>query len=137
MSTSGPHLAERYGTPSRARRPALVATLAVVAMAGLTWVVWVAVLHGRPAVTSTLVAFDVQDEHAASATYTVARRDAGVAASCLLRAYADDHNVVGELRVPVDSGPATGTVQSTLRTERRATSVELVGCSAPDQARQR
>jgi hypothetical protein len=48
-----------------------------------------------------------------------------------------DHSVVGELTVAVDSGPATSTVRSTVRTERRATGVELLGCTAPDQVQSR
>ena len=111
--------------------------MAVLAMTGLSWVVWVTVFHSSPAVTSALVAYDVRHDHAATATFSVVRRSADVPASCLLRAYAEDHNVVGELTVPVDSGPASASVRSTVRTERRATSVELVGCTAPGQAQQR
>jgi len=55
----------------------------------------------------------------------------------LLRAYAPDHNVVGELSVAVDSGPTTASMRSTLRTERRASSIELVGCTAAGQSQQR
>jgi len=60
-----------------------------------------------------------------------------VRASCLLRAYAEDHSVVGELPVPVESGAPTRSVVATVRTERRATAVELVGCSAPGQEERR
>ncbi len=137
MSAPAPDLAERYGAPSPSRRPVLVVVLAVVAMTGLTWVVWVWLFHSSPEVTSSLVGYDVRSEHTATATYTVARRDAEVSASCLLRAYAEDHTIVGELSVPVDSGPVTASMSSTLRTERRASSIELVGCTAAGQAKQR
>jgi hypothetical protein len=95
------------------------------------------IFHGRPEVTSQLVGYDVQGEHAATATYTVVRRDSGVRASCLLRALAEDHAVVGELTVPVTSGPTTVRMRSTVRTERRAGSVELVGCNTPDRPARR
>ncbi len=137
MSTLSPDLAERYGTPSRARRPLVVAVVAVLVVVALAWLAWVAVFHGRPAVTSQMVGFQVRGQHAAVATFEVARRDTGVSASCLLRASADDHAVVGELTVPVSSGPAQRQLTSTVRTERRATTVELVGCTAADQARPR
>ena len=74
---------------------------ASLAVAGLAWLVWVVLFHGRPQVTSQMVGFDVDGQHAAVARFTVVRRDADVTASCLLRASADDHSVVGELTVPV------------------------------------
>jgi hypothetical protein len=137
VSAPAPDLAERYGAPSPSRRPVLLVVLAVVGMTGLSWVVWVWLFHSSPQVTSSLVGYDVQTEHTATATYTVVRRDAEVSASCLLRAYAPDHNVVGELSVAVDSGPTTASLRSTLRTERRASSIELVGCTAAGQSQQR
>jgi Domain of unknown function (DUF4307) len=125
-------LAERYGAPSRARRPLVVATAVVLAVAAAAWLVWVMTSHARPEVTSQMVGFDVRDEHAVTATFTVVRRDAAVRASCVLRAVAADHAVVGQLAVAVTSGPATQRVHARLRTERSATSVELMGCSTKD-----
>jgi hypothetical protein len=61
-----------------------------------------------------------------------------VRASCLLRAYAEDHSVVGERHVAV--GPerrARVTLTSSVRTEREATSVELIGCTTAEQKRPR
>jgi Domain of unknown function (DUF4307) len=125
------HLTQRYGAPSRARRPLAVAAAAVLVLAAAAWLVWVMAFHTRPEVTSQMVTFDVRGEHGATATFTVVRRAADVHASCLLRAVAADHAVVGELAVPVDSGPPTQRVRSTIRTERAATSVELLGCNTP------
>jgi hypothetical protein len=62
--------------------------------------------------------------------------DADVEASCTLRAYAVDHTTVGELTFTPD--PTEGRRQvETIRTERRATSVESIGCTAPGQDRPR
>ena len=137
MSAPAPDLAERYGAPTGGLRPLLVAGVVVLAVAGLVWLAWVVMFHGRPQVTSQLVGFEVRGEHAATATYDVARREPQVRATCLLRAFADDHAVVGELTVPVTSGPESVRLTSTVRTERRATTVDLVGCSAADQAQRR
>ena len=57
----------------------------------------------------------------------------GVAASCRVRAYAEDHTTVGEKTFVPQDGPN----QVEIRTERRATSVEKVGCTAPGQTRPR
>jgi hypothetical protein len=128
-----PDLAERYGAPSRSRRPLLVAVVAVLAVAGGAWLVWVVAFHSRPEVSSQLVAYDVQGQHAATATWTVVRRSADVAASCRLQALSADHAVVGERTVVVASGPTSARFTTTVRTERRAGSVQLVGCTTKDR----
>jgi hypothetical protein len=133
VSAPAPDLAERYGTPSRVRRPLLVAVVALLAVAGLGWLLWAVLFHGRPQVTSEMVGFDVSGQHQTVARFRVVRREADVEASCLLRAYADDHSVVGERTVPVTSGPLASTHSVAVRTERRATTVDLVGCTAPGQ----
>ena len=137
MTVPAPDLAERYGTPSRARRPLVIAGILTLALVGLAWLLWAVLFHGRPQVTSQMVGFRIDGQHSAVARYTVVRRDASVPASCLLRAYADDHSVVGELTVPVESASTAVTVSSTVRTERRATTVDLVGCTATGQRQPR
>ena len=52
----------------------------------------------------------------------------------MLRAYAEDHTVVGELSFTPER---SGRTDQTVRTERRATSVELMGCTAEGQNRPR
>jgi len=110
----------------------LYAITAVAASAFVGWVLWAAWAQATPQVTSQLVGFTVSDEHATDATVRVALDD-GVQARCLLRALAEDHTPVGELSFE----PVPGTNRVTIRTERRATSVEKVGCTTPDQARPR
>lgn len=107
-------------------------------MVFLGWLGWVMITHGNPAVTSSLVSFDVVDQHTATATFTVVRRSADVEASCLLRAQAPDHSVVGELNLAVGpGGDEVSTLTETLRTEREATSVSVVGCRAEGQNQRR
>jgi hypothetical protein len=127
-------LAQRYGTTSPQRRRLLVAAVAVVAAAGLAWLVWAIWFHSRPQAQSQLLAFDIAGQHTAHARFTVVRQDPEVRASCLLRAYAEDHSVVGELHVPVGPpAPARDTLERSVRTERQATTVELVGCTTAKQ----
>lgn len=131
-------LAARYGTAPPARRRALVAVLVVVAAAALSWLVWAMLFHGRPLAQSDLVSFEVRDQHRATATFVVVRRTSDVEASCLLRAQSADHSVVGELNVDVGpSEPGTATLTRSVRTERMATSVSLVGCVADGQPQRR
>ena len=112
--------------------------MVVVAAAGLGWLVWVILFHGRPLVRSDLVSFQVNGQHSSEARLTVVRRTADVDASCLLRAQAADHSIVGELNFTVDSAePTTTTLTRSIRTEREATSVALLGCVADGQTQRR
>ncbi len=134
MPQTAPELADRYGTPARRSGPFVVAVAAVLVAGAIAWLLWATLFHARPQVTSEMVGFDVAGEHEVTATFTVVRRDAEVSATCLLRAYAEDHSVVGELSVPVASdADRSATLRSSVRTERRATTVELVGCTAAGQ----
>ena len=102
----------------------------VLVVAGAAWLVWAVAGGGRPAVSSQMVGFRVRGEHAVTATFTVVRRDGSAPVSCIVQARADDHAVVGEASVPVQAGRSARQVRTTVRTERRATSVDLVGCKA-------
>ena len=125
-------LAERYGAPAPWRRPALIvaaALLGVVFLVGVGWVAWV---HGTPAAESELIGYDVQSDSSAVAHVDVQLED-DVTASCRIRATAEDHTTVGEVAFT----PTQGRNDITVRTERRATSVELIGCTTADQERPR
>lgn len=126
-------LADRYGAPSPRRRQALVGVCVVLAAAFLGWLGWTIWDQSTPEVRSNLVGYRVVDEHHATATLEVRLADDDVEASCTLRAYAEDHNVVGELVFV----PQHGRNEEDVRTERRATSVELLGCTTAGQKRPR
>ena len=120
--------ADRYGAPRPGVRWGLRVVVGVVVAAFLAWVAWAAWWHSTPEVTSELAGYAVVDEHSATATLDVAM-DEGVAARCLLRAVSADHTAVGELSFV----PVPGRNDVVIRTERRATSVEKVGCTTPGQ----
>ena len=129
-------LSGRYGAPAPWRRRALVVGCVVVALAFGVWLGWSALSHSSPDVESELIGFDTVDEHSSTAVVEVDFGSDDVVATCLLRALAEDHSVVGELSFTAT--PAEGTrYEQTVRTERLATSVDLVGCTTPDQARPR
>lgn len=134
--TAQDSLAGRYGTPAPWRRRAILAGSILVSAVFLAWLGWTTWSHSTPAVDSELVSFTIDDEHSATAQVEVRLRSDDIVASCLLRAFAEDHSVVGELVFRPD--PADGErLEKIIRTERRATSVELLGCTAPDQPRPR
>ncbi|MFZ2503627.1 MAG: DUF4307 domain-containing protein [Nocardioides sp.] len=131
-------LAERYGR-SRTRRPSPAVVIAVVLSAMfLGWLAWATLNHAQPDISSEFVGFEVTSEHEALARFDVRRRSADVTGSCVLRAYAEDHSLVGEVAIPI-SGPLSGDgnrstrLTRSIRTERLATSVDLLGCTTPSQ----
>ena len=125
-------LTERYGTPSRWRRRATIGLAVAIAVVGLTWLAWTAWFHSTPAASSELITFDVVGDHEMQARLDVTLGD-GVEATCRLRAFAEDHTTVGEVAFT----PVAGTNEVVIRTERRATTVEKLGCTAPGQPRPR
>lgn len=126
-------LDQRYGRPSPVQRRALIALIALVAVAAAAWLGWVIVYQSNPKVTSDLLAFTVDSDHEVAGVIKVARSTTATNATCYLRALAEDHGVVGELALPVTEGAKTQRETFTMRTERAATSVELLGCTAPGQ----
>jgi hypothetical protein len=129
-------LAERYGAPSANRHRLLVAATVALALVFLGWLAWTVVGNTRTQVTSKLQGFSVVDDSTVSVVLLVSLADDDVEATCRLRAIAEDHSTVGELAFTPD--PATGRRQAVeIRTERRATAVESLGCTAEGQKRPR
>jgi len=128
-------LAERYGAPSANRRRVLVIATTAIAVVFLGWLAWSVVGNTRTEVTSELEGFSIVDDSTVSVVLVVSLDD-DVEASCRLRAIAEDHATVGELAFTPD--PAAGRRQVVeIRTERRATAVESLGCTAEGQNKPR
>jgi len=129
-------LADRYGTSARRSRGPLLALVVVVVLAFGGWLTWTIVDQADPAVASGDLTFTIVDGGTATASFVVDLRDDDVVASCRLRAYAEDHSLVGQVDFRPDLS-AGDRVTREISTDRRATSVELDGCTAPGQPRPR
>lgn len=125
-------LSQRYGSPSRVQRWVVISIGVIATVVGLAWLLWAAAFYSDPPVKSTLVGFDVVSDHETEATVQV-KLGEDVEATCRLRALAEDKTAVGELAFT----PVAGDNDVVIRTERRATSVEKLGCTAPGQKRPR
>lgn len=126
-------LADRYGTSSTRNGRVVLGIGVVLAAAFLGWLGWTVWEQSHPEVQSNLVGYEVVDEHSATARIDVSLADDATGVRCTLRAFAEDHNVVGERAFE----PERGRNDIAVRTERRATSVELLGCTADGQNRPR
>jgi len=127
---------DRYGAPAPWRRRALIGASVLLAVVFGSWLAWTVLDAANPEVESELLGFDVVDEHAATAEVRVEFGSDDVVADCRLRAVAADGTAVGELTfiaTPEDGAR----YEETVRTERRADRVDLVGCTTSDQHRPR
>ncbi|WP_300677549.1 DUF4307 domain-containing protein [Nocardioides sp.] len=106
---------------------AVIGVVIFVALA--IWLVWVIAVKSNPAVTSKLTTWKVVDSHSVSATVEVKLKDGAENPRCVLRATAEDHTTVGEFAFV----PVNGVNAVSVRTERTATTLESVGCTAKGQ----
>lgn len=139
MSTAGDSradLAERYGTRRRGGRIVAIVLGATISVAFLAWLAWAALYQSNPAVSSQEIGFDIVDDHTATIEVRVLYGDEPVGAECSLRAISHDKAVVGQTtyRPDPDDGPVH---EIEVRTERRATTVEWLGCRTDGQPRYR
>ncbi|MBC9734649.1 DUF4307 domain-containing protein [Nocardioides marmotae] len=129
-------MTERYGAPAPWRRRAVVVGSIVLAVVFLGWLAWTAVTHSSPEVSGELETYEIVDEHTIDAVVVVTMSEDAENPTCLLRAFAEDHSTVGELEFVPDPDLGARQPQS-VRTERRATALEMVGCRAEGQTRYR
>ncbi|HEX6759254.1 MAG TPA: DUF4307 domain-containing protein [Propionibacteriaceae bacterium] len=129
MTDAAERLRRRY-PKSRMPRPLLVGLISVGVVLGMTWLVWTALVHSRPAVAAQVQAFRIDSDTAVSVTITVERRDPSVPATCRVLAQAVDFQPVGEQQVTIAaSADPLVDVSLVLTTLRRATTVVVKGCS--------
>lgn len=129
----------RYGRVGKRKRRWPAVSLAVIVWSvGLAWLAWVILDQSSPVVQSQLRTYSVDaDGERARASVTVQLDDARVEASCLVRATAADSSVVGEESFIATGFEGTRRFEVVVRTEREASSVVSVGCTAPGQPRPR
>jgi hypothetical protein len=103
--------------------------LAVLLVGALTgWAVWAASTD-QPAIDATLTSYHVVSDHEVQVQVTARFRDAHPRGTCLVRASAEDHTVVGEINLTAAQLRSARGRWIPVRTERRATTAELVRCT--------
>jgi hypothetical protein len=123
-----PMLEERYGSPRRWSRLILVVVAALLATAGVAWVIWAGLASSNPPVSAQMSTYEVRSARATDVTLVIDRRD-GDAVQCMVYAQSENQTVVGERTIKVPAGdPGTTTVDATITTERRAVAGVLDSC---------
>src|SRR5918992_3780018 len=98
-----PMLEERYGKPPRWSRLIAVVVVALLATAGVTWVIWAGLAHSNPPVSAQLRTYEVRNAHETDVTLVVERRD-GDAVRCEVYAQSENRTIVGERTIVVPAG---------------------------------
>jgi len=124
-----PSLAHRYGTDRHRGRVTGLAAGGVLVAALLGWAIWAAASQGRDAIEADVTSYQVVSSHETQVKLAVHFRNADSTGSCLVRATAQDHTVVGELTLTADQLRASQGTWIPIRTERRATTATLVRCT--------
>jgi hypothetical protein len=121
-------LQQRYGgARPRRRTPIVLGTM--LALALLAWAIWAGTASGNRPIDASVSSYQVVDTHEIQVKIAAHFRSDDVEGSCLVRATAADHTVVGELSLTADELRAAGRSWISIRTERRATTAEVVRCS--------
>lgn len=136
MRTSEDSLSQRYGAPSPGRRLGMLVVAVAVALGFLGWLLWAMLFHSNPEIASEEIGHDVVDDHTATIEVRIEIDEGIEDPTCALRAISHDKAIVGETTFSPD--PDEGPVHEVeIRTERRATTVEWLGCKAAGQPRYR
>jgi Domain of unknown function (DUF4307) len=126
---AGP-LAQRYGTDRPRRRWLGLALGGLVAGVLLAWAVWAGTAQDDAPIEAQVTAYDVIGTHEVRVKVEAHFTDPGAdGGTCLVRATAEDHTVVGELNLTADDLRAARDSWIPIRTERRATTASLVRCT--------
>jgi Domain of unknown function (DUF4307) len=127
-----PVLEERYGTPPRWSRLIAVVVVALLATAGVAWVIWAGLAASNPPVSAQMQTYEVRNQHATDVTLVIDRSD-GDAVQCGVYAQSEDGTIVGESTIDVPAGdPGTTSVDASITTERSAVSAALRTCEVTD-----
>lgn len=122
-------LQDRYGTGHPRRRIVVIVATTVLGVVFLGWLAWAAWIHSDQNFDAELSAYDVVSAHEAKLKMEISVRHPDPAGSCLIRATAQDHTIVGELTLTVKAMTAAQGHWIPIRTEQRATTVEKVRCT--------
>jgi hypothetical protein len=126
---SADSLAHRYGRDRRRGRVAGLAAGGVLVALLLGWAIWAAASQDEDPLQVDVTSYQVVGTHEIRVKLAAHFRDADTGGTCLVRATAQDHTVVGEVNLTADQLREAQGTWIPIRTERRATTATLVRCT--------
>jgi len=124
---SGPEFSyeDRYGV-----RPTKgwVAPAVVIAVMGISWLVWAGLHHSNPNIRASVISFTATTDRAMSIRYEVVRKDIGQVITCTLVARDYDKNVVGQIEDEIGPGLAVVQKNTDIPTRSQGVNADVVAC---------
>ncbi len=118
---------DRYGLRPRNRwvMPAIV-----LAITGISWLVWAGVHHSNPPIRSSMISFSMISDREISLRYSVQRSDKNQSLICTLVARDIDKNVVGQMDEEFGPGLASFQKTTAITSRTKAVFADVAGCRA-------
>lgn len=116
---------DRYGVRPT-KRWVLPAT--VIAVIGMSWLVWVGLHHSNPDIRSSVISFTATTDREMSIRYEVVRKDKDQVLTCTLVARDYDKTVVGQIEEEIGPGLAVVQKNTEIPTRSQGVNADVVAC---------
>ena len=116
---------DRYGVRPT-KRWVLPAT--VIAVIGMSWLVWVGLHHSNPDIRSSVISFTATTDREMSIRYEVVRKDKDQVITCTLVARDYDKTVVGQIEEEIGPGLAVVQKNTEIPTRSQGVNADVVAC---------
>ncbi len=116
---------DRYGV-----RPAKgwVIPALVIAVIGISWLVWVGLHHSNPSIRFSVISFTATTDREMSIRYEVVREDKDQVLTCTLVARDYDKTVVGQIEDEIGPGLAVVEKNTDIPTRSQGVNADVVAC---------
>ena len=116
---------DRYGVRPTKR---WVATAIVIAVIGISWLVWVGLHHSNPNIRVSVISFTATTDRQMSIRYEVVRQDKNQVITCTLVARDYDKTVVGQIEDEIGPGLAVVEKSTDIPTRSQGVNADVVAC---------
>lgn len=116
---------ERYGASKATRWPVIAL---VVAILGVSWLMWTALYHSNPPLRSQLISFTIPNEREASVRYSIERSDGQRVVVCTLIARDFDKSIVGQIDLEIPAGQSKVELVTVVPTRSQAVNADVSSC---------
>ena len=100
----------------------------VIAAIGISWLVWVGLLHSNPDIRSSVISFTATTDREMSIRYEVVRKDKDQVLTCTLVARDYDKTVVGQIEDEIGPGLAVVQKNTQIPTRSQGVNADVVAC---------
>ena len=116
---------ERYGASKATRWPVIAL---VVAILGVSWLMWTALYHSNPPLRSQLISFTIANDREASVRYSIERSDGQRIVVCTLIARDFDKSIVGQIDHEIPAGQSKVELVTIVPTRSQAVNADVSSC---------